>query len=76
MTLELYSIKDELNGFAPPVPLANEDVAKRYFREMLETNPTMRLNKADFSIWYIGEFQTTTGSINKSETGVKLIERG
>lgn len=75
MTLEMYAIKDELNGFAPPVPIANEETAKRYFREALNSNPTMKTQPNDFSIWYVGEFYTETGTLTQ-ETQIKLIERG
>lgn len=73
MTLKLYSIKDELNGYAPSIPLANDEVAKRYFREMLANNQTMKTEPKDFSIWYIGSFDTETG---KTTSDVTLIERG
>lgn len=75
MTLEMYAIKDELNGFAPPIPLPNEETAKRYFKEMLKTNATMQIQPNDFSIWYVGEFYTETGMLT-NETDIKLIERG
>lgn len=73
MTLKLFCIKDELNGFAPPIPLQNQMVAKRYFREMLQENPTMKLEPKDFSIWEVGDFDTETGELNGDIT---LIERG
>lgn len=73
MTLPMYAIKDELNGFAPPIPMANDDVAKRYFREMLQGNSTMKIEPKDFSIWAIGSFDTETG---ETENNVILLERG
>ena len=73
MTLKMYAIKDELNGFAPPIPMANVEVAKRYFREMLQGNNTMKIEPKDFSIWAMGTFNTETGEMT---TEVNLLERG
>lgn len=74
MILKLYSIKDELNGFTPLVPFNNESMAKRYLKDQIETNPTIKNTPEDFSIWYICSYDTETGRI--SQTGEpELIER-
>lgn len=70
----MYSIKDELSDYAMPLPFMDCDNAKRYFRTQLENNEFMSTNKNDFSIWYMGLFNTETGEINAQEP--KLIERG
>lgn len=32
MILNMYAIKDELNGFTAMIPFTNDDMAKRYLR--------------------------------------------
>lgn len=70
--LQFYSIKDELNGFTPPIPFPNDEVAKRYFKEMCAENITMKHSPQDFSIWHIGEFNIKTGTITSGNTPTKL----
>lgn len=74
MKLEMYSIKDELNGYTVPIPILSEDLAKRYFKDQILGNPTMKNSKEDFSIWHMGNFDQETG-VYQSENP-KLIERG
>lgn len=71
MTLNLYSLKDELNGFAPPIPFNNDEIAKRYFKEMCAENITIKHSPEDFSIWKIGEFHSQSGTIT-SDTPTKI----
>lgn len=75
LIIKLYAIKDDLNGFAPPIPFNNDDIAKRYFKEMCQENLTIRISPQDFSIWKIGEYNTKDGTI-KTETTPTLLERG
>ena len=74
MKIEMYSIKDELNGYTVPIPILSEDLAKRYFKDQILGNPTMKNSKEDFSIWHMGKFDQETG-VYQSENP-KLIERG
>lgn len=73
MTIKMYSIKDELNGYTTPIPIASEELAKRYFKEQVITNPTIKNSKEDFSLWKLGEFNPKTGEY-KNETP-ELVER-
>lgn len=73
MKERMYSVKDEHTGFTPAIPLANDEVAKRYFHEVMETSMTVKLAPKDFSIWYLGEFDRETG---ETKNDIKLIERG
>lgn len=73
MMQKMYSVKDELNGFTPAIPFPSDEVAKRYFREMKEGNFTIKTTPGDFSIWYLGEFNTETGETSNQIT---LLERG
>ena len=61
MILEMYSIKDRLQKFIPPVPMSSEEVAQRWFKEMMHENITMRMQPEDFSLWKLGEWDSDTG---------------
>lgn len=63
MIFGLYAIKDELSGFASPIPMEDDKQAKRYFKQRLIDTPIMKSNPTDFSIWCIGQFDTNTGVI-------------
>lgn len=76
MKVTMYSIKDELNGFWPPVPLPDNENAKRYFREVQRTNSLVQTQPKDFSIWRLGEWDTNTAYITANAETVQLIERG
>lgn len=75
LILRLYALKDELNGFAPPIPFNNDDIAKRYFKEMCAENITVKYSPIDFSIWHIGEYNTATGTLTTGNAPT-LIMRG
>ena len=75
MKTVLYSVKDELSDFAAPIMIQTDDLAKRYFREMIERTPIMKGNPTDFSIWAVAEFDTNTG-ICTGYNVPQLIERG
>ena len=75
MIVELYSIKDELNEYTTPIPLYDERQAKRYFKDQCEGgNPFMTRNKEDFSLVYLGKFNTDTGTIDQDK--IKIIMKG
>lgn len=73
MILRMYAMKDELNGFVPPIPFPNDDIAKRYLKDNLESNPTVKNTPEDFSMWYLGEYDTELGRMIPNE--IKMIER-
>lgn len=76
MIFKLFSIKDELGGFAPTVPFITNEEAIRYFRTHLEQTPLMISNPEDYSIWYIGTFDSESGTIVCTTKDMKLLERG
>lgn len=76
MILEMYAIKDELNGFTTPIPINTEEIAKRYFKDQMIGNPTMNNSKEDFSLWKMGTFDTESGTYIGLPNGNVLIERG
>lgn len=63
MKLNLYSVKDILNGFTPPVVMPNHETALRWFQDMLEENITMKCNPNDFTLHFIGQLDTNNGNI-------------
>ena len=67
MIMQLYSIKDRLQGFIPPVPFTNEQIAQRWYKEMLGENLTMKMSPEDFSLYYIGEWDSETGEITNND---------
>lgn len=62
--MEMYAIKDELDGFTTPIPFGNEKIAIRWYLTMQETNVDMNHNKENFSLWYMGTFNKNTGEYN------------
>lgn len=75
MTMTMYSMKDELNGYTTPIPIMSEELARRYFKDQVLGNPTIKNSPKDFSIWETGTFETETGIYLNREGGAKLIER-
>lgn len=63
MVYGLYSIKDELEGFAPPVMIQDDKMAKRWFKTNFENNIMMKSNPTDYSLWLVGYYHTGKGII-------------
>lgn len=76
MILKMYAIKDRLNDFMPMQPLPNNESAIRWFKEMVATNTIMKMNPNDFSIWHIGEWDTTEGTFENDVTELVINEKG
>lgn len=73
MIMQMYGLKDELNGYTTPIPFMNEELAKRYLKDQYKSNVTVKNSPEDFSLWHMGEFDTETGEYK--QLGIKLIER-
>lgn len=73
MNLKMYAIKDELNGFTTPIPFPNDGIAKRYLLDQVKENPTIKNSPKDFSIWYVGNYDSELGKMLPEEH--KLVER-
>lgn len=63
----MYAIKDKLNGYTTPIPFSSEEVAKRYMKDQVIGNPTVRNSKEDFELYKTGEFDTENGYTNNCE---------
>lgn len=61
MKHEMYAIRDRLNGFTPPIPINDDEIAQRWFREMVHTSTTMKLSPSDFDLWHLGTWDSETG---------------
>lgn len=76
MKYRLYSIKDELSGFTGPIPFLNEELAKRYFKTIMNTENIKAQNKEDYSLYYMGTFDEIEGRIIQEENTIKRIMKG
>lgn len=74
MILNMYAIKDELNGFTAMIPFNNDELAKRYLFDQYIENPVIKNTPKDFSIWRIGAFDIETGTFSQ-KNGPTMIER-
>lgn len=59
MVYNLYAIQDTLIGFNAPFIMVNEEVAKREYKNFLETSK----NPSDLRLFKIGTFEDETGTI-------------
>ena len=73
MILDMYSIKDTLNGFTPPIPIQNEESAKRYMKDQVLGNVTLKNSHEQFSLWKMGTFDSESGPFIMNPTGVELV---
>lgn len=71
MILDMYALKDELNGFTVPIPLSNDAIAARYLKDQYETNPTIKNSPQHFSIWKMGTFDTESGAFESIQPQLK-----
>lgn len=76
MIYKMYSNKDELSGFLPPIPFTNEEMAKRYFKTLMETNTDMLHNPEDFNLYYLGTYDTESGTFIMDKTEPQRIAKG
>lgn len=74
MIYEMYSIKDRLNGYTTPIPMLSEELAKRYFKDQILGNPTLKNTPDDFTLEKVGIFDTSTGEF--TQPNIEIIERG
>lgn len=72
MIMKLFTIRDRMTEFGFPIPVENEQSAKRYFRSKIANEPMLKDNPEDFSLWYIGTFDTEKGTINKVEEPILI----
>lgn len=78
MIMGLYSVKDKLLGFAPPVTVENDKAAIRWFESIMATKKES--DKVDTKYWdlyKVGSFDTDTGEIKGNNThDIELLREG
>lgn len=62
MKMEIFAIKDKKVAFMSLFTQANEEIAKRNFKNTVN-NTEMKLDPADFELWKLGTYDDLTGSI-------------
>lgn len=78
MNLNIYSIRDNKTGFMAPQLDKNHDAAKRNFKLSLATvspESIMGFAPEDFDLYYIGTFDTDSGTISPT-TVPELVSSG
>jgi hypothetical protein len=66
MKYNIYSMKDDLNGFMNFFPEISDEVAVRGFSHALacaDPNSLFYTNPADYSLYALGTFDTDSGTI-------------
>lgn len=77
MKFELYSYRDQLNGFGPIVLESNERTAIRGFAMAVNNgNGMMGFSPKDYDLYRIGEFDIEKGIVEPTSPGPQLIVNG
>lgn len=63
MIMNMYSIKDAKSDFGAPVPIQDNEMAKRWFDNQVKTTPFLNNYPEDFALYNLGTFDTETGKI-------------
>lgn len=62
--MKLYSIYDRVSGlYSVPFCMQNDGVAKRNFPYICQNDPQYKMFPDDLELYYIGIYDTSTGSI-------------
>ena len=72
--IKCYAIKDKLNGYAPPIPFLEEELAKRWFKEQVATNVSIHTTPEDYELYLIGTYVPETATFSNCER--TLIAKG
>jgi hypothetical protein len=78
LIVKLFSIKDKLVGFNPPIGFKDEKVAERWFESECRRKMELEYTSPKYYEFYeIGTMDTDTGLISAYPTGnLKLIKEG
>lgn len=75
MIKRVYTIRDEASGLFMDLQVnINNEVAIRNFDFAMAKNEMMNFHPQDFSLWYIGDYDDTTGILNS--VNPQCIKRG
>ena len=74
MKLGIYAIRDIKNDFGTPFNAVNDDVAKRIFLAAQNDKESMMHQfPADFELWKLAEYWTTTGEIVPGMQNIGIV---
>lgn len=59
--MRMYAIKDQLDGFTPPIPFTTDEIAIRWFLTMKETNVDIKHNPDHYTLYYLGDYDKEEG---------------
>lgn len=78
MIMNLYSVKDKLLGFAPPIPVDNDKAAIRWFEsQMAARRDTDKMDPKYWDLYKVGTFNTETGEVTGTKSHeIELIREG
>lgn len=75
MKLGIYTVRDEPSQAYMALQLHdNDDLAIRAFDFAMQSNEMMKFRPEDFSLWFVGCYDSTTGVIEGRAP--KIIKRG
>lgn len=80
MKFKIFCMRDQLSGFLSPTFELNENIAIRNFSYAINKKDSLYYaNPAHFDLYHIGEFDTDTGVLEKTEptivvTGVSVLQ--
>lgn len=75
MIYGVYTVRDEASGLFMAVQTNdNNDVALRSFDYAMQSNDLMKFRPEDFSLWYIGDYDNTTGVLTSKDP--MILKRG
>ena len=67
MKLPMFSVRDVKHAFWAPQVEQNDDVAKRNFAFMVNTNSITQFTPSDFDFYKVGYFDTQKGTVEPIE---------
>lgn len=78
MITKLYSIRDRLTGYNPPIAFKDERIAQRWFESFCKQKRQQEyIEPRYYELYEVGTFDTDTGSGTIFEMGqTKLIMEG
>lgn len=78
MIVKLYSIRDKLTGYNPPIAFKDERIAQRWFESFCKQKKDQEyIEPKYYELYEVGTFDTENGSGSIYEQGQnKLIKEG
>lgn len=77
MKIQVYSLFDNVSGVHnAPFTAANDGIATRSLLDVLRKDDSLRANAADYVLFWIGTFDSESGSVEPQERPVRVIGIG